>query len=157
MLMILNRYCYSDAHTLGMLHFAGPESDVPSRIFHTIERPWIPADYLGGKRFESCVPDGEYRLLPHQRDDNQFTYALENRGCGVFLEDQGDCRFAILMHPGNYVRDVVGCIAVGLGRGCDPSGAFVTSSRTAFMELYNAAPPIVEHDLLIRNNTGAVD
>ena len=73
----LQRFCYSDSETEGLLWL--PDDDDP---IHTLERPWRP-DAPGGMPFESCVPDGTYRLLPHTRPSGAEVLALRNADCHV--------------------------------------------------------------------------
>jgi hypothetical protein len=110
-------------------------------ILATIERPWVPADTPGGKPFESCVPDGMYDIHYHERPDGSVVPALINPLLGVHyleedLPDQGG-RYLILMHVGNWVTDVVGCVAPGLSFGTSPQGPMVKSSKAAMKRLMN--------------------
>ncbi len=144
--MILERYCYSEIHTLGRLT-AGDEQ------FHTIERPWI-AGMPGGVSRKSCVPDGRYFLLQHKRPNGDQVLALRNPDLGVYYEqdevpaDGG--RYMILFHVGNYVDDVVGCIAPGLTSTIASSRQMVTSSRVAMQRIMALEPD----DLIIRPALG---
>jgi len=88
----------------------------------TIERPWIEnPDGPGGLIRESCVPEGRYRVRPHDSPRFPGTYVLENLDACVYCYERPDGqtfgRTAILIHAGNRVRDVVGCIAVGMLHG----------------------------------------
>jgi hypothetical protein len=126
----LERFAYLQTVTLGWLHF-GPLT------LATIERPWIPnAEGPGGKLRESCVPDGTYNLIPHSSDNFPNSFALINEGLGVYYQarpaGQSWGRTAILIHTGNFVSDVVGCIAVGTRHGGITS---VTESRIAMARL----------------------
>lgn len=109
----LTRFAYLPDCTLGELS-AGPLK------LATIERPWIknPAG-PGGMPRQSCVPEGEYRLIQHSGGAFQRVWALVNPDLGVWYQPgcmpagQKWGRSAILIHAGNRVRDVVGCIAAG--------------------------------------------
>jgi hypothetical protein len=110
----LVRFAYLDNCTIGWL-------DADSIKLATIERPWIRNNAgPGGKRRESCVPDGQYVLRPHTSDRFPDTYALVNPDLGIWYQPdeipggQAWGRSAILIHAGNRVSDVIGCIAVGL-------------------------------------------
>jgi hypothetical protein len=65
--------------------------------------------------------------------------ALVNPGFGVYhqredrINDVG--RFLILIHAGNWVDDVVGCIAPGIRRTVTERGPMVTASRRAMRQL----------------------
>jgi len=86
----------------------------------TLERPWIPSTtHLGGMNDVSCIPNGTYKLVPFKRPkkDNIIVPQLLNKELGVYLfEDEmppEGGRFLVLMHPGNKVVDIVGCICSG--------------------------------------------
>lgn len=111
--LTLTRFAHLPDCTLGEL-VAGPLK------LATIERPWIenPAG-PGGMPRQSCVQEGRYRLIQHTGGAFQRVWALINPDLGVWYQP-GDMprgqkwgRSAILIHAGNRVRDVVGCIAVG--------------------------------------------
>ena len=130
--LVLERYCYADTHTAGRLYLSDND------YLHTMERPWL-GGVPGGMPFESCVPDGAYNLIPYQRPNGDDVYALRNPGNGVFLtrEEKGAAhgRYLILIHAGNYVDDVVGCIAPGIGKTIHNNRPMVTSSRAAMLRL----------------------
>lgn len=130
MLLRLERFAYTPTETQGRFL----DLDL-----WTIERPWIKGPYVGGKSFESCVPDGRYQLVPHTRPDGVKTVALVNEELGVWYqkddrpEDWG--RFLVLIHSGNTVDDVVGCVAPGLSRTIYQNRVMVGSSRAAMRQL----------------------
>lgn len=111
--LVLTRFAYLADCTLGELK-AGPLT------LATIERPWIenPAG-PGGMPRQSCVPEGEYRLIQHSGGAFSRVWALVNPDLGVWYQPNqipkglGWGRSAILIHAGNRVRDVIGCIAAG--------------------------------------------
>ena len=107
---------------------------LPGTTLHTVEQEWRPTA-PGGEPFNSSVPAGRYQLIPHIRPDGSKVVALVNPGLGVYYEEKdrpNKCgRYLILIHPGNTSRDVVGCIAPGLGR----SDSMVTRSRDAMKVL----------------------
>lgn len=136
----LVRFAYTEDFTLGWL-------TVGTLKLATIERPWIPSPHhKGGLNRESCVPDGAYTLRRHSGPDFQDVFGLENPALDVNYAElpraEQSGRWAILIHQGNWVRNVVGCIAVGLAhrmlpdprRGNQPSQA-VTSSVVALNRL----------------------
>jgi len=110
----LVRFSYSPTETEGML-FAPPLEPM-----WTMEQPWRRGG-RGGLPFKSCVPDGEYRLVPFLRDNGQQVWALENHDLGVYVKredrERDDDRFACLIHPGNVVSHSVGCVLPGISRG----------------------------------------
>lgn len=100
----------------------------------TLERPWIPTD-PGGRPFRSCVPAGLYALRKHVRPNGDKVLALVNPGLGVYYADRdrprGVGRYLILIHAGNTVEDISGCIAPGLSATVTEAGPFVGQSRAA--------------------------
>lgn len=114
MTITLTRFAYLPDCTLGWI-FVG------NLRLATIERPWIPNPKgPGGTPRTSCVPDGTYNVRPHHSEKFPETYAIVNHALGVYYQP-GDVpagqpwgRTAILIHKGNTVADVVGCIAIGL-------------------------------------------
>jgi hypothetical protein len=138
---------WKKTHTMGLITV----QDFDLRI-HTIERPW-----LDNKPFESCVPAGRYSLQPFVRPDGTQTYALFSATRGVFV-DPNDVpnvphrtRNLILIHPGNRVADIVGCIAPGMTRTENTVG----NSRVAFRTLMDALDREdgEEHTLIITRGT----
>ncbi len=134
MKLTLERYCYSETETEGILWLNSNE------YVFTLERPWRPPGPTpGGLSFESCVPDGSYDLIPHQRPSGDNVFALRNPDNGVFYtkerrpENAG--RYLILIHAGNFVDDVVGCIAPGMSRTIYNNRRMVTNSREAMRRI----------------------
>lgn len=151
--LTLLRYAYLPTMTLGQLM-------LPGLKLYTMERPWIPsAAGPGGTPKESCVPDGAYRVTPHSSAKFPDTYQLASQSLGVYLQP-GDIpagqkygRSAVLIHAGNYVADVIGCVAVGMTvRECD-EGYMVSSSKAA-LDLLRAALRYSEAALTIRPSRG---
>lgn len=150
----LVRTAYLKTCTLGTL-YAGDSA------LATIERPWIPNPAgPGGMPRTSCVPDGDYRLIPHHSERFPNVWALINPALGVWYQP-GDIprgtpygRSAVLIHAGNRVADVVGCIAVGLRHGVLSDETAVMSSQIALRELRSILGP-GEHRLCIRTTPGA--
>jgi hypothetical protein len=138
----LERFAYLDECTRGVLH-------VGNHTFQTIERPWIKnSDGPGGLPFESCIPDGTYRLRAYTRPSGKKSFILSNSDHGVYeqQEDMGGAtgRYLILIHVGNTIADVVGCIAPGL-TGADRSVGNSRNAMLKLLELLNGG----EHELRI--------
>lgn len=131
----------SPAGTLGYI-------DLPtSRRIFTLERPWVPAPPFAsnlldpppcGRKGVSCIPPGVYTLVPHDTDAHPDTFALVNPDLWVYHYDsdvptwrKGKARTAVLIHPANFVEELRGCIAPGLGRAATGAPT-VLSSRHAF-------------------------
>lgn len=130
--MILERYAYTHTETMGLMT-AG------DNVYYTIERPWIPGAYLGGKNFESCIPDADYQMESYRRQNGDWSLRLVNEDAGVYRnrDDRRDGRgrWACLIHVGNYASDVVGCIAPGMGRSTYRNRPMVTNSRQAMAQI----------------------
>lgn len=113
MILTLERYAYLEDFTRG-------EFFVEGHIYQTIERPWVKnPEAPGGMPFKSCVPDGEYRMRSFVRPSGDKVMILSNPDLGVYEQEvdmpvPGKGRYLILIHVGNTVEDVVGCIAPGM-------------------------------------------
>lgn len=94
----------------------------------------------GGLSNESCVPDGTYQLVPYTRTTNgDKVVALVNEELGVYFQKadrpEPKGRFKCLIHSGNYVEHIIGCIAPGAGRTIHKNRRMVTSSRATMARL----------------------
>jgi hypothetical protein len=114
--LVLTRDIYAGDRTQGWLY-------ADELKLATVERPWVMnTGGPGGMPRISCVPEGVYTLKPHDSDKFPGTYLLVNNQLGVYPypddipAGHGYGRSAILIHQGNTVQDVIGCIAVGLDR-----------------------------------------
>src|SRR5690349_8210970 len=99
----LTRFAYLPNCTLGWLEF-------PNLKVATIERPWMPNPKgPGGMPTQSCIPDGQYRVIPHNSEKFPETYCLANELNGVYVAikpaGQAWGRSAVLIHAGNRVTD----------------------------------------------------
>jgi len=125
--LYLNREPSTETETMGLL--GADDLQLP-----TVEQEWRPTA-PGGEPNNSCVPAGDYKLIPHTRPNGDKVMALVNPGLGVYYQaadrPNGVGRYLILIHSGNTHKDVVGCIAPGMGR----SGQMVTNSRNAMKAL----------------------
>lgn len=122
--LVLPRFNYGPDGTFGTLLFPTGEK------FWTVERPW-----LNNRVRESCIPEGIYTL------EKRYSPVVKRSTSGEFEEgyEVTDVtgRTYIMIHPANWVGDVIGCIGVGLAYGImnDRSGKpanSVMSSREAF-------------------------
>ena len=151
--LTLIRDSYGPNETMGC--FVSPEGDI---LAHTIERPWKPdPSHPGGTSFESCIPDGPYELVGHTRPNGDQVVALVNPDLGVWYQkaDRPDTwgRYLVLIHSGNYVDHVVGCIAPGSSRTIYDNRRMVTSSRATMAKLN-----VQQYDeLMIETTPGAKD
>ncbi len=139
----LKRYRLGENVTDGLLLIPNHELAIP-----ILERPWLPG-VRGGVPFKSCVPDGEYSLTRWTRPNGDVVLALRNPDLGVYhgqgqVPDDGG-RYAILIHPANWISDIVGCLAPGQIRTIDDGGKpMVTNSRKAMqfiMDAFNEQNP----------------
>lgn len=138
MKLTLVRFAYTRDVTLGWLL-------TDSLTIATLEEPWNEnPDGPGGQprtasRRESCVPDGVYRLVPHDGTKKQGVWALVNPALGVYHNQippgQKHGRTAILIHAGNTVYDTEGCIVVGLNHKRFDDLDHVIDSRSALERL----------------------
>lgn len=106
--------------TIGRLHVPIPEGQ---ETFATIERPW-----LDNKPNISCIPEGVYDCVPHNG----------GRFKGVWKLKDVPGRSYILIHAGNWSKDVEGCIAVG--QYLSDTQFMVMNSRHAINELRDLLP-----------------
>lgn len=134
--MKITRRNFADSFTGGKLY-----SDHFDTPLYTLEQEWRPdKNHAGGENDNSCVPNGTYQLIAFKRPRNGLIVPqLVNEDIGVFefeanLPPEGG-RFLILMHPGNTVKDIVGCIASGMWKEHENS---VNDSRDAQMHLIQA-------------------
>ena len=122
----LIRDTYSrDMGTFGKLSVFDGESN---KLFEcdTVERPWA-----NNTPNISCVPCGTYAVRPCRFHRGGYD-ALQ-------LVDVPN-RSLILIHKGNTMMDVQGCIAVGRARGVVSGMWAVTNSADAFGALMEIAP-----------------
>lgn len=152
--------------TLGQMEVA--EHDIA-----TLEQPWIPSDEAkGGTKYISCVPDGEYRLVPHKSEDHPNSYALINEDLDVYhypqdvpKEKRGKARTVCLIHVGNFLADTQGCIMPGMRHtemvdhrkgGADLEQEKAVASSGAAMKLIREALGQEEHTLTIKRKETTV-
>ena len=90
--VVLDRVCYTDQGTFGVLLY----EDIPLCV--TCELPW-----RKNQRKISCIPIGSYEC-------NNYTH-IKHKNIWK-LEDVPN-RDGILIHVGNTIKDIEGCILVG--------------------------------------------
>lgn len=121
-LLILSRFLYTPNGVFGDLIL--PDG----WRFYTAERPW-----LNNAPNVSCIPTGEYRLALRRSG------VVERSTGGEFLEGweitNVPGRTFIMIHPGNTMHDLQGCVAVGDSLGYLGGNRAVLNSRKAFREL----------------------
>lgn len=109
----------------------------------TLELPW-----RDNKRRVSCIPAGTYRAVRHISP--KFGQSLH------ILDVPG--RSEILIHPANYVHQLLGCIAVGQdARDLNGDGQEdITNSRATMAKLLNALGDDNEVTIIINAPAGHV-
>lgn len=111
----LIRYHFGLRATLGILKLNVAHSPI-----YTLELPW-----RENKADISCIPQGTYRVIPHNSEAHPKTYEITN-----VLN-----REAILIHVGNYPANFRGCVGVGLG--VSPTTPMISNSEKAMDLLRN--------------------
>ena len=117
--LTLQRFAYSPIGTFG--RFILPSG----REVYTVERPWV-----GNRPTVSCIPEGRYTL--RQRDSavvSRTTRGAYQRGWEV-CDVPG--RSLIMIHVGNTMDDLAGCIAPGNRLGYVGNRWAVLNSRETF-------------------------
>lgn len=103
--------------------------------FKTLELPW-----KNNERQISCIPKGLYTAKKHSSPKFGQSFWLQNV----------PGRSEILVHPGNYTSQILGCILPG-DRHSDINGdgiTDVTNSKKTMSELYNLMPDEFEIEIL---------
>lgn len=96
----LERFAYTPWGVFGRLVYGD------FRAF-TVERPWA-----NNAARESCIPDGEYTLQWYNSPKFGPTWAVIGDTVSLF-PTPGVARSAVLIHKGNTMDDLLGCIALG--------------------------------------------
>lgn len=153
----LIRHAYLPDCTLGTLL-------IGSLALPTLEEPWRPdPDGPGGQQGVSCVPDGAYKLYPHQGSKFRDVFGLRNAALGVYRQPadipagQKYGRSAVLIHAGNSVDDIEGCVLVGMRHSILDGRHVVLESRKALERLKSLVSFAGDHDLFIRPTKGTLE
>ena len=122
----INRIFSSEFQTLGILTIYD-DHNFPFWECRTLELP-----DLGNKNRISCIPEGEYEIVKR----NSAKY-----GDHFHILDVPN-RSYILIHSANFVRQLLGCIAVGLSHtDIDGDGLRdVTRSKSTMKDLNRILP-----------------
>jgi hypothetical protein len=91
----------------------------------TLEDPW-----LDNKKTKSCIPAGEYKVVPHSGMRYKRVWRLEDV----------PGRDAILIHSGNTIEDTQGCILVGREFGLLEGTPAILGSAYILRTLQNTLP-----------------
>jgi hypothetical protein len=155
----LIRHAYLPTVTLGWLF-------IDRMRFATLEEGWRPDPHgPGGQRregalIESCIPDGTYQVKPHVSAKYPAgVWSLSNPIEGVYSPatrpaGQNWGRDAILIHAGNTIEHIEGCILVGRRHAMDGEYHCVLESRNALKDLRDLLGNKVTHTIHIRPTAG---
>ncbi len=116
---------YHDNYTKGRL-------ETPFGVFYTLERP-----YLNNKRRVSAILEGRYKV-----SKSQF-WGGRNKGKRAFRLADVPNRSGILIHIANFVKELNGCIGVGLSF----NNGRLYSSTMAFNQLWKNLPENFEIEI----------
>lgn len=125
--LVLTRYYLPDM-TLGVL--TGDDG----LDLVTMEQPW-----RHNKPFHSCIPEGTYLVIRDSRPSHKRTFCLISKQNGVARYAARDMRDSILIHVGNKVTDIEGCIAPGQSFGTkSPATGYSTDGENVVLSSANA-------------------
>lgn len=124
-MLTLERFAYSPVGTFGRLI-------VPNRFeCFTVERPW-----LDNRARDSCIPEGRYPLRLRTSPIVERTSKGEFKQGWEVVDVPG--RTLIMLHAGNTMDDLQGCIAPGDSLGWVAGRWAVMRSRETFKALMSA-------------------
>ncbi len=104
------------------------------KTYHSIEQP-----DLGNLPYKSCVPQGEYVLLPYSSRKYGACFIMVNPDLNVYQFESSPGRpengrfLCLFVHKGNYPRNFQGCI--GAGRAYLEEQDMVTATKTTCREV----------------------
>lgn len=116
----------SEAGTHGTFELGG-------QTWHSLER-----EDQGNRPFTSCIPMGEYDLIPFDSPKYGPCFIMVNEDLNVYAFEDSPGRpesgryLCLFVHRGNYVRNFVGC--VGASHGYDRGSDMLLSSTVASCE-----------------------
>lgn len=126
----VERFYSSDKGTLSFIKSEG------ELLFFGLEREW-----LNNEPFISCVPSGVYKLEPYHSSKFGNVFIMSNPELNVFKYKQSDRekgRYACLIHPANYTRQLNGCLAIGSSITKENSdNLMITQSKRSVRELFD--------------------
>jgi hypothetical protein len=102
MTLTLTRISYGTQATTGRL-------SVLMNDYYTVEQPW-----RNNEAGHSCVPDGQYNLIPYLSGVHGPTWCLDNPALGVTIDGRENTRSRCELHAANWASQLQGCIAIGL-------------------------------------------
>ena len=153
----LTRHRQDETGTYGVLMAPG------IGIWATCEAPWVPTgepiDW--GTKGQSCLPWGHYILHLHRSPKYGTRWHIVDSlddGKGVTLTEQPSCsRSHCMIHPANWAKELMGCIALGTSyNSVSPTGApMVSNSKYAVSTLEQGLQSDMDHKLIIEPHLGA--
>ncbi|HEY2068249.1 MAG TPA: DUF5675 family protein [Rhizomicrobium sp.] len=123
----------NDEGTFGVLYL---DDTLLAAFAVTCEQPW-----KNNAPGHSCIPAGQYDLLPYNSPKHGETVVFHNPALGIYgTPDRipAGCKGRSLceIHPANWPRQLEGCVAVGLVvADILPFGRGVTASDAVFRTL----------------------
>lgn len=142
----------ADEATTGVLFVGG-------MTLATMELPWRENEAL-----VSCVPAGQYQLIPYVSPKHGATWRLHNPDLGVWgLSDTPPtaARTEVEIHSGNFASDSQACILPGMRAGqlVNPRNGLLESavldSDIAMTHLRDLLDSTTEDDLLTIERSGS--
>lgn len=89
--------------------------EIRDDFFNTLEQP-----YLDNLPFRSCVPVGEYVLIPYDSPKYGYCHIMVNPELNVYQFEDSPSRpedgryLCLFVHRGNYVKNFKGCTGAGV-------------------------------------------
>ena len=133
MKIIINRYESTGKGTLSKVSVIDSDNPTPNAQvarFFGIECPW-----RDNKVSVSCIPGGEYDLVPHSSDKYGEVWAFVGGTVSHYYEKNKSERYACLIHVANYASQLQGCLALGVDAGSNDGVPAVWNSRKAIESL----------------------
>jgi hypothetical protein len=138
--MKLERFCYSPMGTFGTLEIKTTRETF--KCF-TVERPWE-----NNEPMRSCIPEGDYKLVWYNSPRFGRTVAVVGNSVSLFPDPKYK-RSAILIHSGNTMDDVLGCISPGEALGFVSGKWAVIGSKSATQKVLSLLDPVTPGNITI--------
>lgn len=101
--------------------------------YYSLEKPWVDADGNGhGDPQKSCISPA-----PGQTARYECAWHVSPKYGPCYTVTNVPERTHILIHPANWESQLLGCIALGKGRGVLSGKPAITQSRDAIKEFHN--------------------
>ncbi len=115
-----------------------------SRRLWTMELPWD-----GNRANASCLPFGDYELVPHNGRKYKDTYAIVDGVHVTHWQHEMAPRFACCAHPATRPTHLQGCVA--LSPSMLAGGTFALEETEAGLELFRALMRVpTERDITVQ-------